>query len=145
MRKVRIRNSWLTRASPLNSTTNGSPEAAEKTVTWQLQRSRGQLHHRETETPGSEATLPLPDICVTALKLRAERQARDRAVAEDAWQDTGLVFTTTYGTPYEPRNFARHFALRRTKAGVRYIKVHDTRRTCGSLLAALDLRIDQPT
>ena len=106
MRKVRIRNSWLTRASPLNSTTNGSPEAAEKTVTWQLQRSRGQLHHRETETPGSEATLPLPDICVTALKLRTERQARDRAVAEGAWQDTGLVFTTTYGTPYEPRNFA---------------------------------------
>jgi integrase len=29
--------------------------------------------------------------------------------------------------------------LRRKKAGVRYIKVHDTRRTCGSLLAALDV------
>jgi integrase len=55
------------------------------------------------------------------------------------WQDTGLVFTTTYGTPYEPRNFARHFALRCKKAGVRYIRVHDTRRTCGSLLAALDV------
>jgi integrase len=36
-----------------------------------------------------------------------------------------------------PRNFARHFALRSTKAGVCYIKVHDIRRTCGSLLAAL--------
>jgi integrase len=81
----------------------------------------------------------LPDICVTALKLRAERQARDRAATDDAWHDTGLVFTTAYGTPYEPRNFARHFALRCAKAGVRYIKVHDTRRTCGSLLAALDV------
>jgi integrase len=49
------------------------------------------------------------------------------------------VFTTRYGAPYEPRNFARHFALRCEKAGVRYIKVHDTRRTCGSLLVALDV------
>ena len=29
--------------------------------------------------------------------------------------------------------------MRCGKAGVRYIKVHDTRRTCGSLLAALDV------
>jgi integrase len=108
-------------------------------VTWQLQRSRGQLHHRETKTSGSEATLPLPNICVTALKLRREQQIADRDRAGEAWIDTGLVFTTRHGTPYEPRNFARHFALRCTKAGVRYIKVHDTRRTCGSLLAALDV------
>jgi integrase len=114
-------------------------DTAEVAITWQLQRSRGELRHRETKTPGSEAILPLPDICVTALKLRAEGQARDRAAIGDAWQDTPLVFTTTLGTPYEPRNFARHFALRCEKAGVRYIKVHDTRRTCGSLLAALDV------
>ena len=30
-------------------------------------------------------------------------------------------------------------ALRWTKAGVRYIRVRDTRRTCGSLLVALDV------
>ena len=114
-------------------------DAAEITVTWQLQRSRGQLPHRETKTPGSEATLPLPGICLTALKRRAEQQALDRSAAGDVWQHTSLVFTTTLGTPYEPRNFARHFSLRCGKAGVRYIKVHDTRRTCGSLLAALDV------
>jgi integrase len=108
-------------------------------ITRQLQRSRGELLHRETKTPGSEATLPLPDICVAALQLRAERQAAERIKAGDIWQDTGLVFTTSYGTPYEPRNFARHFALRCSKAGVRYIRVHDTRRTCASLLVALNV------
>jgi integrase len=112
---------------------------AEVRIQWQLQRSRGELHHRATKTPGSAAVLPLPDICVTALKLRAERQAEDHARIGDAWQETDLVFTTTLGTPYEPRNFARHFALRCSKAGVRYIKVHDTRRTCASLLVALDV------
>jgi integrase len=71
--------------------------------------------------------------------LRAERQAAERIKAGDIWQDTGLVFTTSYGTPYEPRNFARHFALRCSKAGVRYIRVHDTRRTCASFLVALNM------
>ena len=105
----------------------------------QLQRSRGELLHRETKTPGSEAILPLPDICLTALQLRAERQAADRVRAGDIWHDTRLVFTTSLGTPYEPRNFARHFALRCSKAGVSHIRVHDTRRTCASLLVALNV------
>ena len=83
--------------------------------------------------------LPISDICITALELRAERQAEDRVRIGSAWSKTGLVFTTTLGTPYEPRNFARYFALRCSKAGVRYIKVHDTRRTCASLLVALDV------
>jgi integrase len=49
------------------------------------------------------------------------------------------VFTTVYGSPYEPRNFNRHFAARCRASTVRYIKVHDTRRTCASLLVALDV------
>jgi len=101
--------------------------------------SQHQLHHRETKTTFSTAVLPLPDICITALKLRAERQADDRSRATDAWLDSELVFTSAYGTPYEPRNFNRQFAVRCRKAGVRYIKVHDTRRTCAALLVALDV------
>jgi integrase len=40
---------------------------------------------------------------------------------------------------YEPRNFTRHFATRCRIAGVRYITPHGVRRTCASLLAALDV------
>lgn len=116
-----------------------NPDAAEIMINWQLQPSRGQLYHRQTKTPGSEAIVPLPDISVTAVKLPAEQQVGARTVAGGAWQDTGLVFTTAYGTPYEPRNFARYFALRRTKTGIRYIKGHDTRRTWASLLVVLDV------
>jgi integrase len=114
-------------------------DAAEVHVRWQLQRAGHQIRHRETKTPGSAAVLPLPDICLTALKLRAERQADDRNRATDAWQDSELVFTSVRGTPYEPRNFNRQFAARCRKAEVRYIRVHDTRRTCASLLVALDV------
>jgi integrase len=107
----------------------------EISITRQLQRSRGELLHRETKTPGSEAVLPLPDICLAALQLRAEHQVANRVRAGDIWQDNGLVFTTTLGTPYEPRNFA----LRCSKVGVSHIRLHDTRRTCASLLVALNV------
>jgi integrase len=50
-----------------------------------------------------------------------------------------LVFTSRYGTPIDPRNFGRTWDARCAKAGVRKIKVHDARRTCGPLLADLDV------
>jgi integrase len=105
----------------------------------QLQRVGRQLLRRQTKTEGSDAPLPLPDLCVTALKLRQQRQEADRDRAGDTWRDTGLVFTTRYGTPIEPRNFNRSFDRRIAKAGVPKITVHGARKTCGSLLAALDV------
>ena len=111
-------------------------DAAEVDVSWQLQRVGKQLHHRETKTPGSDAPLPLPAICVAAFKLQAEKQAAWRNDAGQAWHDSGLVITTRHGGPYEPRNFTRHFASRCRTAGVRYITPHGVRRTCASLLAA---------
>jgi integrase len=80
----------------------------------------------------------LPGICVTALRARAKDQTEARAT-NGAWTDTGLIFTTRAGTPFEPRNFNRRFETRCAKAGVRRITVHDTRHTCATLLAALDV------
>jgi Site-specific recombinase XerD len=111
----------------------------ELTVGRQLQRVRGQLLHRDTKTQASDAVLPLPDICITALRLRKAQQAEARSVAGKTWQETDLVFTTRYGTPIEPRNFQRSWQLRCDKAGLRPITVHDARRTCASLLADLDV------
>ena len=83
-----------------------------------------QLLRRPTKTEGSEAPLPLPDLCVTALKLRRQQQDTDREQAAGRWADTGLVFTTRFGTPIEPRNFTRSFDRRISKARVRRITVH---------------------
>jgi integrase len=105
----------------------------------QVQRVGHQLLRRETKTEASEAPLPLPDLCVTALKLRRQQQEADRDRAGSAWIDTGLVFTTRHGTPIEPRNFNRSFDRRITRAKVPRITVHGARKTCGSLLATLDV------
>jgi len=117
-------------------------DAGELYVGEQLQRVGRQVLRRETKTESSEAPLPLPGICVTALKLRKVQQDRDRQAhqaGKRGWAETGLVFTTRYGTSIEPRNFTRSFDYRIGKAGVRRITVHGTRKTCGTLLAALDV------
>ena len=114
-------------------------EAAELYVGEQLQRVTGQLIRRQVKTESSEAPLPLPELCVTALKLRSERQAADRERAGDVWVETGLVFTSRHGTPVEPSNFDRSFDRRIAKAAVPKITRHSTRKTCGSLLAALEV------
>lgn len=114
-------------------------QARELTIGWQLQRIGKQLLRRETKTRESDAVLPLPDICLAALRLRRAEQASDRAAAGAAWQESPLIFTTRNGTPIEPRNFNRAWESRCRRAGVRRITVHDARRTCASLLVDLDV------
>ncbi|MBW0088741.1 site-specific integrase [Pseudonocardia sp. KRD-184] len=108
-------------------------------IALQLQRVSRQLLHRETKTEGSDAALPLPDICVAALRLRCGAQQGARAAAGSAWRGNDLIFTTRFGTPIEPRNFNRSWDARCRKADVRKITVHDGRRSCGTLLADLDV------
>src|SRR5215472_7308004 len=105
----------------------------------QLQRVRHQLVRREVKTETSEAPIPLPDLCVTALTIRKRQQEADRVKAGDGWTETGLVFTTRHGTPIEPRNFNRSLDRCINAARVPRITVHGTRKTCASLLAALDV------
>jgi integrase len=114
-------------------------EDGELYVGEQLQRVRHQLVRREVKTETSEAPLPLPDLCIAALKIRQKQQDANRARAGDGWIDTGLVFTTRHGTPIEPRNFNRSFDRCIIAARVPRITVHGTRKTCASLLAALDV------
>jgi len=114
-------------------------DAAELRIGWQLQRVDGQLLRRETKTQASDAVLPLPSICIVALAAWRNRQARWRSRAGAAWHDMDFVFSTRHGLPIEPRNFHRDFKRRATHAGVPVIAVHTTRKTCASLLVALDV------
>lgn len=114
-------------------------EAAEVAIAWQLQRIDGRLLHRQTKTEASDAVLPLPAICLAALKEYRACQDRWRQAVGAAWQGYGLVFTTKYGTPVEPRNFHRSFKAASARADVPLVSVHTTRRTCASMLVALDV------
>lgn len=113
--------------------------AGEVYIAWQVQRVGGELLRRQTKTTSSEAPLPLLPLCDGALKLQQKRQAAWKDKAGAAWHKTGLVVTTRYGQAVDPRNFNRAFKARCIAAEVPVITVHSTRRTCASLLVALDV------
>ena len=113
-------------------------ERGELYVDHQIQRAGRQILHRETKTEDSDDFLPLPALCLKALRMRRGQQLGDQKAAGDLWQNShDLVFTTKYGTPIEPGNMTRMFALRARRAGLRVIPLRNTRHTCSSLLVAL--------
>ncbi|MGW1976079.1 site-specific integrase [Streptomyces sp. NPDC001889] len=113
-------------------------QAGELYVDHQIQRAGRRLLHRETKTEESDDFLPLPALCLKALRMRRAQQQGDRKAAGELWQDAhDLIFTTRYGTPIEPGNLTRMFALRARRARLRVIPLRNTRHTCSSLLVAL--------
>jgi hypothetical protein len=64
-------------------------DRCELDIGWQLQRVRRQLLHRETKTEASEATLRLPGICMTALRIREKDHAAAKAAAGASWVQRG--------------------------------------------------------
>ncbi len=113
-------------------------ETGEIYVDHQIQRAGRQILHRETKTEESDDFLPVPALCLKALRMRRARQVGDRKAAGELRQGShDLIFTTKYGTPIEPGDLTRMFALRARRAGVRVIPLRNTRHTCSSLLVAL--------
>src|SRR5262249_51546306 len=108
-----------------------------------LHRVNGSLELGQVQTDGSMRRLPLPRALVELLRGHRAIQTGDRAAAGGSWQDSGHVFTTSLGTPIEPRNVNRHFESWCELTGVRRIRFHDLRHSCASLLYALGVPLDQ--
>ncbi|WP_424536692.1 tyrosine-type recombinase/integrase [Sphaerisporangium viridialbum] len=104
-----------------------------------LQRVGGRLQFVKPKTEDSERTIPLPPICLNALKEHRRRQFAERSQCWPDWEDHGLVFPSRRGTPMEPDNLRRSWGEIRTAAGLGAVRLHDLRHTCVSLL--LDLGV----
>lgn len=102
-----------------------------------LQRVGGSLRLVPPKTEDSARTVPLPSVCVEALREHRKRQFAERANAWPDWEDHGLVFASRRGTPMEPDNLRRSWSAIRSEAGLGAVRFHDLRHTCVTLL--LDL------
>lgn len=88
------------------------------------------------KTPESRRTLHLPASVQAALERHRRRQERERQFAGGRWQDHGLVFCTTVGTPIAPRNLLRSLRDALERAGLPRMRFHDLRHSCATMLAA---------
>ncbi|WP_211210872.1 tyrosine-type recombinase/integrase [Sporichthya polymorpha] len=101
-----------------------------------VQRAGGSLRIVEPKTHRSRRVLPIPAVAVPAFERQRARQAAERLAAGPAWQDNGLVFASTLGTPMEPRNVNRRFELLRASADLDWLRMHDLRHACATFLIA---------
>jgi integrase len=91
----------------------------------------------DTKTRNSRRVLGLPQLAVEALHEHHKLQAADRLKAGALWQDHGLVFTTSIGTPFDRHNVLRQFRKITEAAGLGTDRVpRELRHTFVSLLSS---------
>ncbi len=105
-------------------------------VSQQIVRTRGGL--TVTRPKGGRGRgVKLANVAVEALKGHRERQEAERLMMGNLWRETGLVFTTTVGTPLDADNLVkRSFKPLLGRAGLPEIRFHDLRHTCATLYLA---------
>jgi integrase len=109
-------------------------ERAELHIKYGLDRLEGKLQLVEVKTKRSRRVVSMPPMAVAALRLLRPRQLEDRLLAGQRWHETGFVFTTTIGTPIEPRNVSRSFYCVLERAGLPRIRFHDLRHSFATML-----------
>jgi integrase len=101
-----------------------------------MQRVDGKLQITEPKTSSSLRTVVLPKLAVRYLQEHKLRQDVERRALGDAWQEQGLVFPSSIGTPIEPRNVNRRWDELRKTAGLDWLRLHDLRHGCATFLLA---------
>jgi integrase len=99
-----------------------------------LQRVDGRLQLLPPKTRTSRRTVPLPAPVVEALRAHKIGQGKERLAAGTRWQDSGMVFASTVGSPMEPDNLSRSWYQVRKVLDEPLPRFHDLRHTCVSLL-----------
>jgi integrase len=99
----------------------------------QLQRRNGELY--EDTTKGRKRPMPLPLICVIALRWQRLRWFSMGEKAGAGWVPNDYVFITRTGRPIEGRNLYRSFTRLAASAGIRVVRLHDARHGFATLMA----------
>jgi integrase len=99
-----------------------------------VQAGVGTVVENEPKTLSSCRTLPLDDGLVGVLRRASARYAQDKLALGAAHRDSGYVAVNEIGEPYTPDTLTRMWHKLAKGAGVRPIRLHDARHSCGTAL-----------
>jgi integrase len=99
-----------------------------------VQAGAGNVVEGAPKTLSSRRTLPLDDGLVAVLKRASSRYAQERLALGESHADSGYVAVNEAGQPYTPDTFTRMWHKLTKAAGVRPIRLHDARHSCGTAL-----------
>jgi integrase len=105
-----------------------------------LQRVDGHLQLVPPKTRASRAEIVAPAGLLEILRKHRAGQLAERMAAGEAWPGGDFVFTSTRGTPLEPRNVNRAWDLVRTAAGLPQVRLHDLRHGYATVLTAIGVQ-----
>ena len=88
----------------------------------------------EPKTTTSRRTLPLDEGLIGVLRRASARYAQEKLALGGAHADSGYVASTEAGEPYTPGALTHLWRKIATTAGVRPIRLHDARHSCGTAL-----------
>jgi integrase len=89
------------------------------------------------KTNAGRRWIPLDEELVAAFKAHRRRQLEERMAAGPAYDDTDYVFCDELGRPFHPEFFSTRFETLVRQAGLRQLRLHDTRHTaCSVMLSA---------
>ena len=86
------------------------------------------------KTEASRRTLPLDDGLLAVLRRARARQAEERLRIGASYVDSGYVAANEAGQPYTPGVLTHMWHDLAKTAGVRRIRLHDARHSCGTAL-----------
>jgi integrase len=86
------------------------------------------------KTAKGERALPLPDSLTRVLKRARTRQAEDRLRLPGDYLEGGYVVADAGGSPMNPETLGLAWVRLLDRAGVRRLRLHDARHTCGTLM-----------
>ena len=85
------------------------------------------------KTAASQRNLKITDQLKDSITRHQMHQSVLKATAQNKWKESGLVFTSSIGTPRSQSNNLKRYKELLAKAGVRYVRVHDMRHTFAGL------------
>ena len=86
------------------------------------------------KTLSSRRTLPLDEGLISVLRRASARYAGERLSLGTAHADSGYVAVNAAGEPYNPDSLTRMWHKMTEAAGVRPIRLHDARHSCGTAM-----------
>ena len=104
------------------------------TVRGTLARTGSGLQVQPPKTERSRRTIPISTATAEVLQAVLDSQAVARGECGSSWIETGLVFTTEFGQPLDPRNASRAMSIAARKAGLDGVGIHTLRHTAASTM-----------
>lgn len=106
-----------------------------------LIREEGVLATKDTKTPKSRRAINVPEPLKAKLRAHKAAQNAEKLRLGKSWINSGHIFTSSIGTPIDPRNMYREFKDLCREAGIGDWHPHELRHSAASLMLAQGVKL----